>query len=320
MGYNYKDFVGASDEAVKENLRKGYWPIYRHYCVVGPAGVLRCTGLDHPELVQQLNSDLYDPSKAAHDLYVKAPTLLQDLQNLEETVARDGEAFWEYFNSVEEWYSPLSFPALFLEFAGLVEEGEVSIDVMLDWVERYGVLGFEGREYRGTDPQMPDLMGGPMDNLRSFAFEARKANAVLRLYEAATATGGPDVEGISKYGDYIVTPFIENRFGDRLEDPLFLKEIALDWVGGTVRRVVADDCYPELYQEGDTFRSGCGFKSLLGAMYLQMTWLMTATGEFRRCQRPGCNKIIISGRKDKKFCDVNCRVKNFQHRPKIAKR
>jgi hypothetical protein len=80
-----------------------------------------------------------------------------------------------------------------------------------------------------------------------------------------------------------------------------------------VRRVVADDCYPELYQEEDTFRSGYGFKSLLGAMYLQMMWLMTATSEFRRCQRPGCNKIFTSGRKDKRFCTVNCRVQNHQY-------
>ncbi len=125
---------------------------------------------------------------------------------------------------------------------------------------------------------------------------------------------------MTRYEDFIVTPFTENRFGDRLEDPLFLKELALDWVAQTVQGVVSDDCYPELYQEGDTFRSGYGFKSLLGAMYLQMMWLISATGEFRRCQRPGCNKIFTSGRIDKKFCGDNCRVKNNQHRPKTAKR
>lgn len=96
-----------------------------------------------------------------------------------------------------------------------------------------------------------------------FVFEARKANAVLRLYEAATALGGPDAEG-------------------------------------------------------NTFCSGYGFKFLLGAMYLQTIWFVSATGEFRRCQRPGCNKIFTSGRKDKRFCSDNCRVKNHQRLHKAS--
>jgi hypothetical protein len=351
MVYTFEDFARSSDEAVKEELRAGHWLVYRHYCAVDPAeGVLRCTeGID-PQLVQELNPGLVQKptlevrTRAGEQpehvrgpypqgVYVVAPTFLKDPSDpsLKEGVARDRKAFWEYFNPVD-WYSPVKYSDLFLEFAELADGGEITFDTMLDWVGHYGVLGFEGREYRGIDPRMPDLMGGPMDNLQSFAFEARKANAVLRLYEAATAIGGPDVEGISKYGDYVITPFIEDRFGDRLEDPIFLKDTALDWVAGTVRRVVADDCYPELYQEGDTFRSGYGFKSLLGAIYLQMMWLMSATGEIRRCQGPGCNRVItyeqpeqsvdpglkknVRGkyrtRKDKRFCSDNCRVRNHQ--------
>jgi hypothetical protein len=360
MGFTFKDVGRASDEVVKEDLRAGHWLVYGHYCAVDPAeGVVKCTGGVDPELVQELNEKLvqrpalevrnrdgeqivYAPSPYAQGPYVAAPTFLKDPPDtsLRESDAQDTKTFWEYFNPVGS-YSPLRYPDLFLEFAGLADGGEITLDTMLDWVGHYGVLGFEGREYRGIDPRMPDLMGGPYDSLLSFNHEARKANAVLRLYEAATALGGPDVEEIIRHEDYnIITPVIENRAGDRLEDPLFLKEIALDWVARTVRRAVADDCYPELYQEGDTFRNGYGFKSLLGAMYLQMMWLMSATGEVRRCQGPGCNKVIVfeqpeppkdpglkknargryRTRKDKKFCSDNCRVKHHQHTRKIAER
>src|SRR3954452_25285424 len=44
-------------------------------------------------------------------------------------------------------YQPLAaVPGLFLEFAGLVDEGEITQDVWLDWIRRYGVLGFEWRK------------------------------------------------------------------------------------------------------------------------------------------------------------------------------
>ena len=171
-----------------------------------------------------------------------------------------------------------------------------------------------------------------MENLRTFSFEARRANAVLRLYEAATDPNGLDIEKLRRYEDWFLTPAIVRRYGSRLRDPAVLQEMALDWVAGTVRRMVADDCYPELYQEGDTFRQGVGFKTLLGAMYLQMMWLMTTTGEVRRCQGPGCNVIITfekpeqqgdpglkknargkyRTRKDKRFCNTLCRVNNHQ--------
>lgn len=180
-----------------------------------------------------------------------------------------------------------------------------------------------------------------MDNLWSFDLEARMANAVLRLYEAATDPDGPDVEKMRKYEEWISTQAVLREHGHCMDSSAGLRDAALAWVAGTVRRAVAEDCYPELYQEGDTFRNGYGFKTLHGAMYLQMMWLMTATGEIRRCQGPGCNKIITfeqpeqriedlglkknargryRTRKDKRFCSVNCRVKNNQQLRRTKKR
>lgn len=356
MEYTAQQFASASEEAVNRNLREGPWLVYRHYCAVDPAqGVVTCTGLEGSELVQELNPEACDPTKATRGVYVVAPTLLKDpfvddpenhprrrrASALQGRIGRNMEGYSEFFNVVDS-YSPLALSGLFLEFAGLADDGHTTLDVMMDWVERYGVLGLEGRETRGLEPQgFAHLRGGPLDNLRSFGIEARRANAVLRLYEAATNPDGPDVDKIRRYEEWFSTRAILRAYGHRLDSSAGLRDAALGWVAGTVRRTVADDCYPELYQERDTFRSGYGFKSLLGAMYLQMMWLMISTGEIRRCQGPGCNRIITfeqpdqpiedSGlrknprgryrtRKDKRFCSDNCRVKNYQQRRRIAKR
>ena len=92
--------------------------------------------------------------------------------------------------------------------------------------------------------------------------------------------------------------------------------------------------YPELYQEGNALFPGLGFKSLLGAMYLQMAWLMSATGEVRRCRGPGCTRVITfeqpkapsedpglrknargkyRTRKDKVFCSQRCKGNWYYH-------
>ena len=52
------------------------------------------------------------------------------------------------------------------------------------------------------------------------------------------------------------------------------------------------ECYPQLYGTTDTFERSWDFRSLLGAMWLQFYWLLTATGGVRRCQAPGCSKVI----------------------------
>lgn len=67
--------------------------------------------------------------------------------------------------------------------------------------------------------------------------------------------------------------------------------------------------------------AGLSFKSLLGAMYLQMYWLMESGSELARCEHCG---LLLSlarptpeGRKrrsDRRFCGDACR--QAQHRAK----
>ena len=72
-----------------------------------------------------------------------------------------------------------------------------------------------------------------------------------------------------------------------------LGQIAMDAVKQIVNERLAAECSQGLYpQEDETYRQGWRFKSLLGAMYLQMASLISYTGKTRVCRAPGCFTII----------------------------
>ncbi len=53
------------------------------------------------------------------------------------------------------------------------------------------------------------------------------------------------------------------------------------------------ECHPQLYQNRDgTFALSWDFQSLLGAMYLQISFLMTATTAARFCKARDCNRVV----------------------------
>jgi hypothetical protein len=222
-----------------------------------------------------------------------------------------------------ERYVPLNYHDLFLQFANLAEEGPITLEVLQGWTELYGVLGIAKTSVNG----MGNPRGGPAESVSNFASFAEEANLVLRLYEAATAPEGPDHEYLRKHIRVPEIALLQSSFTateirdekdhageeaarahqimlskptrDVIEQTLMdqvpperLKKTALDYVAETVHLRVTGECYPRLYrQRDDTFRRGWGFKSLLGAMWLQMMWLMSASEEdIHRC--PWCRKTV----------------------------
>jgi hypothetical protein len=149
---------------------------------------------------------------------------------------------------------------------------------------------------------------------------------VLRLYEAATAPDSPDVDAIA--------PFIAPRHrGFFTQTPAKAQEWAMNAVTGTVQEKVASGVFPSLYAKpGGGYVQGSDFLSLLGAMWLQMFWLLTADqDQQRRCR--WCNRVIAfkqpelprsgglkrndrSGgyrtRTDKVYCDDRCRYESWR--------
>ena len=321
----------ALNEAAEKERRRGSWRVYNGYEV-------RYDDRGDPYVVAR--PDTNSRFELRYDEQRKVKVLIPKTDH-----DRGAEPYQEF--------SPLvSHPSLFLKFAGLADEGEITKEVWRKWVDGYGVLGLEshdmtrevieshrelgsdldelsrelswlddlGREFKLS---LDNTLGGPRESYASFVREAYKANRLLRIYEAATAKDDlgndrPDVAKVRRYA--------ENE--DRLAGPINTKREAKGWalafVGHAVQEVISEDCYPLLHQEGFEFSQGWGFHTLLGAMYLQMAWLMTAKEEVR-CK--WCDRVIafeqptISSkdvgqkgyrkpyktRADKEFCDRRCK-------------
>jgi hypothetical protein len=221
-------------------------------------------------------------------------------------------------------------PDLFLEFARLADDGgldnaptrdeldtDKNRDVALDWAREHGTLGLtrvgpDEFGFRGAS-----TLGGEDDTVAAFAHEAWAANGCLRLYEAATAEE-LDVDLIASY----MTPRGKARY---TQLPAKARSSALDEVAFQTQVRIAGNAYPALYGRVGRLAAGWSFTNLLGAMWLQMFWLQTATEVPQRCKN--CDKIIayeqpdqlMQGtkrndrsagyrtRRDKRFCDKTCR-------------
>jgi hypothetical protein len=229
-------------------------------------------------------------------------------------------------------YSPLNVPGLFLEFASLVEDPGLDDEphtdnneaVALDWISSWGVLGLTPTGFDSLTGRIHQ--GGKDDSLSSFVRQAGFANVTLRLYEAATALEGPDI-------DFIQRGMPEERWSYYAQNPTEARNWAMKRVAKVVEFMLEEYCYPTFHlQEDGQVALAWGFKNLLGAMWIQMMWLLTSTGKTRRCARPECTRIITfesrhapidpglkknprgkyKTRSDKKFCTALCRVKNHQ--------
>jgi hypothetical protein len=202
-------------------------------------------------------------------------------------------------------YAPLrDEPDLFIKFASLANEDpgtrDGCYDIMLEWIKEYGVLGLVP-----VGNSSSDLRSERDENLLLFWFEVRRAARCMALYEAATGPG----RMLKRSG----LP------GKTLREK---RKSALLRLGDEVQHTLKRDCYPKLYfgelkdtgEMADVALSW-GFRSLLGAMYLQLAWRIKS----RRCEAPGCNNIIgLHERSNKKTCGDSCKERRRYHRNKAA--
>jgi hypothetical protein len=260
-------------------------------------------------------------------------------------------------------YRPLSrqTAALFLEFARWPEEEEMDLEPLgsrrneaaaLEWAGVNGVLGLDSSSQFEIFGEASEAIqhslgiwgavrprtrnegyGGPKETVEAFAREAWLANMTLRLYEAATQPEGPDLEAIVAY-----MPNRESLGDDprNVRKPRGLSpEHARGWALSIVEEIVEDrlrgHVWPvpvkELGGRSDFVghEQGWAFDSLLGAMWLQMMWLMLS--RVRRCE--WCGRLldvdpeqgqgsqtarIADGRRkprnDRRFCPSSGGVKN----------
>jgi hypothetical protein len=277
MGINRTAFAEAANKFADYNHRTGRWEVWPKYVSRqrrdGERYLLATEPDDMPPRVDLADGEI--------SLGSPEETLMK--QAIERSKARN-----------EVWsYAPLARePDLFLKFARLADGGldqgdagkldtEKNAAVALSWAHDYGVLGLTSVEddgLRGTSTK-----GGEADTVEAFAREAWTANDCLRLYEAATAET-LDADLIASY--------IPSRARAFAATPASTRAWALGAVASETQRKVAGNAYPALYGDVGRFVPGWDFMNLLGAMWLQMFWLLTASEAPRRCKNWECDKII----------------------------
>jgi len=217
---------------------------------------------------------------------------------------------------------PCHEPDLFLKFARLYGEPDFEA-AALEWCRGYGMPGASAAEnYRGP----PDIFicdDGRRMPISAFREEAAEARRILLMYEAVlnrdekaalTLIHPEDVAYLRSRG------IAERELGRRA------LERALDSARWRVTSVIHDYCAPMLVPTDAhslEVKSHWNFYNLLGAMYLQMFWLM-ASGE-NVGHGEYCGQIISlarphpEGRKrwrDKRFCDDACRQAHHRSKKK----
>lgn len=240
---------------------------------------------------------------------------------------------WEDQDGWRE-YDPLQeYPDLFLEFARLHgrerSNQEQSDQIALDWANEYGLLGCRLGFYQDRHAIKYEA-AAPYEFVDDFFEEVDRAAAVLAFYEAVLNGDEdavaplleqfPDV-AVHHWGQYQDTG-LSRQYGGILG-------FALSFVAFEVTRMVRTFTYPKLtLRPGPALpsrlTSGYGFLTLLGAMYLQMYWLLAA-GEKHVARCKYCGNLVrltarrpetegeARGRKprqDKRYCDAVCRQRH----------
>jgi hypothetical protein len=188
-----------------------------------------------------------------------------------------------------KWYRPLEdTPYLFFRFARLADQ-EITRDRWIEWIHRYGVLGLQQTSETFTHGR---LRGGLAETFSTFKEESRAANEILKLYEAARDPEKPNLVYIKKFARSKGITF-EDNCRHRPLNAGALRNGALFMVRTRVRAKLREECFPDLYKtEEGNFALPWGFESLLGAMYLQLAFVMKGTTAARFCRAPACNKTI----------------------------
>jgi hypothetical protein len=222
---------------------------------------------------------------------------------------------------LDRWriYRPLEdTPDLFLRFAQLYEK-ERSPDTALSWARQYGSLGTEH----------PGNVEPAEETLELFFSEVSRAAAVLAMYEAVLNHDSGAAEHLARHQFRSLTEphwddfWTYSGMADVIPGYLgFALSTAAFEVSGMVERFVRLSLSVAAGMPSPSrIQAYYGFYSLLGAMYLQMFWLMDSSGTVARCEY--CGRIISLSRPnpgsrkrraDRRFCDDACR--QAHHRAK----
>jgi hypothetical protein len=317
-----ENVVNALDEAISERLRTGEWRVYPHYerrevgngdvYIYAPLSQIDESDPDMLKIYDGMRNSLesdesYDTSAASEMAARHAGILRQNEPRL---------------------YRPLvDKPDLLLRFAELAEKGPITDKVVLDWVRSYGVLGLDkslgaasmgnprGGPYEsvfafGERAAEVNLMlklyeaatsqyGPDEETIKKHMImpevphqQSWLARPKTREWNTEEGDRQPDRLEQSPLAKPSVLNVVRNSLQEiavKRHSRSVLGERALYVVREIVSTRFAEECSQGQYLQKDgTYRQGWRFKSLLGAIYFQMSSLMAYTGKMRVCRAPGC--------------------------------
>jgi hypothetical protein len=225
------------------------------------------------------------------------------------------------------YYSPLKdAPDLFLTFARLYREKDFE-RAALAFSHSYGLPNnmvriVEGKEkiYRFAEEI----------EISHFWEEAQKAHNVLALYEAVVNQDAQTVRQILLGRNWADGAFEVDEellsFIEDLEGPNGILRGGKEYIVDVVQDVVRTTCrqvlsVPVARTDFSDIEAVWEFDSLIGAMYLEMWWLLVSGSNIARCEF--CGSPISLGRsqpharkrrRDRRFCNDACR--QAHHRAK----
>ena len=202
---------------------------------------------------------------------------------------------------VDNNYAPLRVPDLVVELANTADN-TITPEVVVDWAETYGLLASSREE---DILERPGLMVGPerisgygcRESVSGFAGAAGEVRMCLRIYEAL-------------HRDELDLEKLSSELGP-LPSTLPLKVMRPEWrkqghekawlfgvLGRIIQTRLHEHCYPQFniftrggYPTG-RFALSWGFHSLLGAIWLQMAWMLEDESSARFCRLPDCRRVI----------------------------
>src|SRR5829696_3055658 len=283
MGEAQERFANIYQKTVPEDLRVGDWAVYKKYEIIEVEGQKFVHAA--PTANQLHERQIYSPlSRRSADLFLR---------------------FAEWPNKYD------------MDHGAAAAESKKNQEAALRWARTYGVLGTNRSDFTvlgisaaavedylgrpGPDGLVGsgwenDACGGPpSESVARFVAEALEARMIRRLYEAATARPKPDHKGIvalmssrsEEWGPELRWPSTKEAYGNT---PVRAHDWALTVVEETVQRKLQKHSHLTLTGSRGAYQEGRAFHSLLGAMWMQMLYLMC--GSARVCELPGCNRIL----------------------------
>lgn len=318
-GISPKRFRNSADKNVEEKHRAGHWKVFDHYDLKEQHGNRY---LYAPRATDDARNESwsYSPLSRGHaGLFLEFSNwpvecgmdkAIETTLGLSRTLDTDRNAV-----AAKEWAKNYGVLGLGTNPNGGHSIGS-SMSLSLVAARYTGAqhLGHPlNRAYRNSP------RGGTHETVEAFAFEAWQAHLARRLYEMASRKVLYEAAIVRLMDDtplsYAIRPAVRIGPSEKEQwskDPWSIRRWALGIVEEAVMLKVERDCYPtldfvneDLTGEGwpISYKQGWGIKSLLGAMWLQMMWLMI--GEDNTCE--WCGRLFEKTRADKRFCNADCR-------------